>query len=145
MQRVKTRMASVAEAPISPEVWLAKARDSSLAQFDSTYGGLGSGVKFPRAPSLELLLADSQIRHDSAALSALRATLDAMAFGGVHDQLAGGFHRYSTEPTWSIPHFEKMLYDNAQLLRLYAEAYETTKQSFYRSVALDMGNISSAT
>jgi uncharacterized protein YyaL (SSP411 family) len=51
-----------------------------------------------------------------------------MAFGGIHDQLAGGFHRYSTEPTWSIPHFEKMLYDNAQLLRLYAESYEATKQ-----------------
>ena len=62
-----------------------------------------------------------------------------MAFGGIHDHLAGGFYRYSTEPTWSIPHFEKMLYDNAQLLRLYAEAYAATKDPVYRAVALDIG------
>ncbi|MDE2069227.1 MAG: DUF255 domain-containing protein [Bradyrhizobium sp.] len=141
MQHVKAQMAAGAEVPIKPDAWLAKARDSSLAEFDARYGGMGDsrGPKFPRAPSLELLLADGRAYHDSAALSALTETLDAMAFGGIDDQLAGGFHRYSTEPTWSIPHFEKMLYDNAQLLRLYAEAYETTGKPIYRSVALDIG------
>ena len=61
-----------------------------------------------------------------------------MALGGIHDHLGGGFHRYSTEPTWSIPHFEKMLYDNAQLLKLYAQAYELTGDPLYRQVAEDV-------
>ena len=61
-----------------------------------------------------------------------------MAAGGIYDQLGGGFHRYSTEPTWSIPHFEKMLYDNAQLLGLYAHAYEVTRRPRYRQVALEI-------
>src|SRR5260370_5727838 len=65
----------------------------------------------------------------------LEKTLAGMAHGGVHDQLASGFHRYSTEPTWSIPHFEKMLYDNAQLLAIYVQAYEITQSALYRLVA----------
>src|SRR5258708_30377839 len=60
-----------------------------------------------------------------------------MVFGGIHDQLGGGFHRYSTEPSWSIPHFEKMLYDNAQLLQLYAEAFRITGLPLYRQIALE--------
>jgi hypothetical protein len=68
----------------------------------------------------------------------LTHTLDEMAAGGIYDQLGGGFHRYSTEPTWSIPHFEKMLYDNAQLLGVYARAYELTHRPRYRQVALEI-------
>lgn len=64
-------------------------------------------------------------------------TLDAIAFGGVHDHLAGGFHRYSTEATWSVPHFEKMLYDNAQLLRLYSAAFQITGKLLYREIAIE--------
>ena len=68
----------------------------------------------------------------------LTKTLDEMALGGIHDHLAGGFHRYSTEPSWSVPHFEKMLYDNAQLLPLYARAFKATKRPLYKRVAEDI-------
>ena len=66
----------------------------------------------------------------------LTVTLDAMAYGGIYDQLGGGFHRYSTERTWSLPHFEKMLYDNAQLLSIYAQAWELTGRAQYRRIAM---------
>src|SRR5262249_10342056 len=78
--------------------------------------------------------------HDAAVARGLVSTLNAMAYGGIWDHLGGGFHRYSTEPTWSIPHFEKMLYDNAQLLRIYAEAYKETGRPLYRDVAIAVGN-----
>ncbi|MFX8895523.1 hypothetical protein ABTM96_20535, partial [Acinetobacter baumannii] len=77
-------------------------------------GGLGggSGPKFPQSPMLHLLLTDYKINGTAASLATVTAALDAMALGGIHDQLGTGMHRYSTEPTWSVPHFEKMLYDN---------------------------------
>jgi len=84
-----------------------------------------------------LLLTDYQLNRTPAALSGVLNTLDAIAFGGIHDQLAGGFHRYSTEPTWSVPHFEKMLYDNAQLLRLYSVAFQITRKPLYRQIAVE--------
>jgi uncharacterized protein YyaL (SSP411 family) len=80
-------------------------------------------------------LADYQSTHNPSSREAVTRTLDAMAFGGIRDHLGGGFHRYSTDPTWSVPHFEKMLYDNAQLLKLYAEAYQATGVVLYRQVA----------
>lgn len=129
------------EAEIAPGAWLFAARTDYLRQFDAVHGGQfsrGSGMKFPRAPMLELLLLDYRMTHDPEVLRALRGTLDAMAYGGIYDHLGGGFHRYSTEPTWSVPHFEKMLYDNAQLLRLYAEAYKTTGSPLYRYIAEDV-------
>jgi len=142
MHRVQDQMTAGRDAPIAPSGWLHAAAVAFQRRADSSNGGLGDpggGPKFPQAPSLELLLADYRLNHAAASLNTLTATLDAMAFGGIHDQLAGGFHRYSTEPTWSIPHFEKMLYDNAQLLRLYAEAYETTRNPIYQSAVLDIG------
>jgi len=140
MRRVQLAIAGGAGAPIKPDVWLAKARDTLLPQFDPLGGGLAdrrSGTKFPNPPRLALLLLDYGINQTSTALSGVLNTLDAMAFGGIHDQLGGGFHRYSTEPSWSIPHFEKMLYDNAQLLQLYAEAFRTTGLPLYRQIALE--------
>jgi uncharacterized protein YyaL (SSP411 family) len=140
MRRVQLAMTGSAVAPIKPDAWLAKARDTLLPRFDPQYGGFADrrgGPKFPNPPRLALLLLDYQTNHISAALSAVLNTLDAMTFGGIHDQLAGGFHRYSTEPTWSVPHFEKMLYDNAQLLRLYAEAFRITGLPLYRQIALE--------
>ena len=112
-------MTAGSEAPVKAVEWLRKA-SKALSRVDPKNGGLGdrSGTKFPQAPSMELLLTDYRVNRDKASLDALTAALKAMAFGGIHDHLAGGFYRYSTEPTWSIPHFEKMLYDNAQLLRL---------------------------
>jgi uncharacterized protein YyaL (SSP411 family) len=108
MQRVQHQPAVPAVADIKPETWMRAARESLLAQFDSEHGGIGSGggPKFPRSPDLALLLNDFRIHGDPAVRSAVTSTLDAMAFGGVHDHLGGGFHRYSTEPTWSVPHFE---------------------------------------
>ena len=126
-------------APVNPGAWIAKARDTLLPQFDPQYGGLGdrSGTKFPNTPRLALLLSNYQINRTSAALSAVSSTLDAIAFGGIHDHLAGGFHRYSTEPTWSVPHFEKMRYDNAQLLRLNTAAFQITGKPLYRQIAIE--------
>ena len=116
-------------ALVTPRPWLSTAAQMLLPGIDPNNGGLGSpksGPKFPQAPALALLAADARLDEDPAAAAALQKTLDAMAFGGIDDQLAGGFFRYSTEPTWSVPHFEKMLTDNAQLLALYTTRAKTT-------------------
>jgi uncharacterized protein YyaL (SSP411 family) len=141
MQQVQAEMTAGKEAPVKPGEWLRKASKALKSRIDPKNGGLGdrSGTKFPQTPRMELLLTDYRVNRDKASLDALTAALNAMAFGGIHDHLAGGFYRYSTEPTWSIPHFEKMLYDNAQLLRLYAEVYAATNDPVYRAVALDVG------
>jgi hypothetical protein len=141
MLRVQAATRAGSEAPVKPADWLRKAGKALQSRIDPKNSGLNnrSGTKFPQAPSMELLLADYRVNRDKASLDAVTAALNAMAFGGIHDHLAGGFYRYSTEPTWSIPHFEKMLYDNAQLLRLYAGAYAITKDPVYRKVALDVG------
>jgi uncharacterized protein YyaL (SSP411 family) len=108
--------------------------------FDKVHGGFGSpassfrGPKFPRPPSL-LLLQSEAARTKAKDLDAMvRTTLVKMAAGGIYDQLGGGFHRYSTERTWTVPHFEKMLYDNAQLLEVYARAYSQSKNPQYKRV-----------
>jgi uncharacterized protein len=138
MLSAQRQPASAPTAPVSPSGWLDRASAEILRSYDATHGGIGGGrTKFPRAPALELLLTKARSAQDRKALEALTRTLDAMALGGIHDHLGGGFHRYSTEPTWSIPHFEKMLYDNAQLLALYAQAYELTGNPLYRVAAQD--------
>ena len=114
--------------------WFNQAVKGSVADFDQSQGGFGSSTKFPKAPQLSMLLALSSRNSDPKILAMVTHTLQAMAVGGIMDQLAGGFHRYSTEPSWSIPHFEKMLYDNAQLLSLYAQAYQLTRQPFFKQV-----------
>lgn len=141
MRRMQRQMAAPAATQIQPDRWMRAARDSLLAQVDAENGGLGAagGPKFPRTPELALLLSDFRLHGNATARAAVTQTLDAMAFGGIHDQVAGGFHRYSTEPTWSVPHFEKMLYDNAQLLQLYAESFELTGNSLHRQMAFDIG------
>jgi uncharacterized protein YyaL (SSP411 family) len=114
--------------------------DDIKMEFDPDHGGFGSGargfrgVKFPMPPYLQLLVYEAD-RHKSAEVTdILDVTLDHMARGGIYDQLGGGFHRYSTERTWTVPHFEKMLYDNAQLVEVYARAYRLTKKPLYRRV-----------
>jgi uncharacterized protein len=123
-----------------PADWLAMARDQILGQRDKVYGGLdgGGGTKFPQAPVLNLLLTDYRLNGTAESLQVVTETLNAMAFGGIHDHLGGGMHRYSTEPTWSVPHFEKMLYDNAQLIGLYADYYAITRQPLARDMAVDL-------
>jgi uncharacterized protein YyaL (SSP411 family) len=133
MRQAQTDMTELPPVAVTPAGWLEAASASLLSKFDAAHAGFGiQGPKFPQAPQLELLLAQGRIHDDVHARRAALRTLEAIFYGGIHDHLAGGFHRYSTEPTWSIPHFEKMLYDNAQLLRLYAEAFELTGNPLYR-------------
>jgi uncharacterized protein YyaL (SSP411 family) len=102
--------------------------------FDPTYGGFGSAPKFPHPMDLRLLLRAWKRFGNEQALHMTRLTLDRMAQGGIYDHLGGGFHRYSTDERWLVPHFEKMLYDNALLSMAYLEAYQATGEPAYRQV-----------
>jgi uncharacterized protein YyaL (SSP411 family) len=102
-------------------------------QFDPEWGGFGGAPKFPPAPSLEFLLRQ-HLRGDDDALPMVTKTLDAMAAGGMYDLLGGGFHRYSVDRRWLVPHFEKMLYDNALLAPTYLHAWVVTGEERYRRV-----------
>lgn len=101
---------------------------------DNTYGGFGTAPKFPNAANLSFLLRYSKISKISKFSEFVLKTLNRMARGGIFDQLGGGFHRYSTDARWLVPHFEKMLYDNALLPIVYAEAYQMTKEPYYLDV-----------
>ncbi len=137
LQQAESRSNSAAEARLAPNAWLAQAARQTATQFDAMHGGFSGGAtRFPQEPVLSMLLADAQHNHNAKAVSMVGVTLQAMAEGGVMDQLAGGFYRYSTDPQWDVPHFEKMLYDNAQLLGLYAQAYAQTGQPLFKQVAL---------
>ena len=103
-------------------------------QFDRVEGGANRAPKFPLPNNWQFLLRYSRAADDPAILAQVRLTLDKMAFGGIYDHLGGGFARYSTDGLWKVPHFEKMLYDNGQLLELYAEAYQATKDPLYARV-----------
>ena len=105
------------------------------AQFDPAWGGLKGQMKFPTPPRWIHLLHHHRRTGDEVTGRMVRATLDAMASGGIHDQLGGGFHRYTVEQTWLIPHFEKMLYDNAQLGALFTEASVALASPRYAEVA----------
>jgi uncharacterized protein YyaL (SSP411 family) len=114
-----------------------EAVEEVVAQFDKVHGGFGSpvrGTKFPTTPRLLFLQEEATRTGSKEAARVLDVTLDHMARGGIYDQLGGGFARYSTEPTWTVPHFEKMLYDNAQLVEVYALAWTRTKKPQYRRV-----------
>lgn len=106
-----------------------------LRSFDEEAGGFGGGPKFPVAGTMELALKGFFDSGDRKLLQVATKTLDAMARGGVHDQLGGGFHRYATDRQWRVPHFEKMLNDQAQLLKDYLAAYQVTGNPRYREVA----------
>ncbi len=110
---------------------LAAATTAILGTHDSVNGGFGHAPKFPQAPVLEFLL-----RRPSAR-DALDLTLRKMALGGIYDQLGGGFARYAVDATWTVPHFEKMLYDNAQLARVYTHAWQAYKDPLYKRVAIE--------
>jgi uncharacterized protein len=116
--------------PLTTEL-VARAVSALRQQFDPVHGGFGGAPKFPPASSLELLLRTGR----SDALELVRLTLDRMAAGGMYDVLGGGFHRYSVDAEWIVPHFEKMLYDNALLARAYLHAWLITGEERYRSVA----------
>ncbi len=106
------------------------------SQYDTRHGGFGGAPKFPQPVTLELLLRHSVRTGRSEALDMVTQTLRAMAAGGIHDHLGGGFHRYSVDDSWLVPHFEKMLYDNALLARLYTDAYRLLGAEDLRAVAV---------
>jgi uncharacterized protein YyaL (SSP411 family) len=113
--------------PLSPAV-LTEAQENCTRGFDPEWGGWGGAPKFPPGPTLEFLL-----RRGETELT--RRTLDGMAAGGMYDLIGGGFHRYSVDPRWLVPHFEKMLYDNALLAPVYARAWRLLENDRYRAVA----------
>ena len=113
---------------------IAKAVDRWKGRMDKKHGGLQSSQKFPLPGSLHQLLNYGFLAKDEKALELAELTLDKMALGGIYDHVAGGFHRYTVEPTWKIPHFEKMLYDNGQLVSLYAAGYQVFRKEIYLNV-----------
>lgn len=116
-------------------VILKQAVDLYKQQYDRQWGGFGSAPKFPSPHNLLFLLDYSILEGDDKALEMALHTLDAMARGGINDQIGGGFSRYSTDERWLVPHFEKMLYDNALLAISYLEAYQITKVNSYADTA----------
>ncbi len=114
---------------------LADAADAVVAAFDGVGGGWGRAPKFPQPMLVEFLLRRHVATGDPRLLAVARRTLDAMAAGGIRDQLGGGFHRYATDAAWLVPHFEQMLYDNAQLARAYIHAWALTGNAAYLDVA----------
>ena len=112
---------------------LQRAAVGMVSGFDAEFGGFQRGrPKFPQPARLAMLMALAW--EDPTARDAIVRTLEKMAMGGIYDQVGGGFHRYSTDRQWLVPHFEKMLYDNAQLASIYARAYELTRDRFYEKI-----------
>jgi len=104
---------------------------------DFVHGGYGNAPKFPMPVSLQFLLQFNYLTQQKDALKAVIVTLNKMADGGIYDQIGGGFSRYSTDDVWKVPHFEKMLYDNAQLVSLYSAGYQKTKDPTYKKVVTE--------
>ena len=120
---------------LPPRETLSQAAAAIDATFDPVNGGWGRAPKFPQAMTIETLLLRHVATGDPRPLEIARRSLDAMAAGGVHDQLGGGFHRYATDAAWLVPHFEQMLYDNAQLARVYVHAWALTGDAAYLDTA----------
>jgi uncharacterized protein YyaL (SSP411 family) len=119
------------------EAELKQALGQYSQEFDAGYGGFGTAPKFPPAVGISLLLRLHRRFGDPHALAMARGTLEAMARGGMYDHVGGGFARYSTDRRWLVPHFEKMLYDNALLVKAYLEAYQVTGDEFFHRVTTE--------
>lgn len=136
-ERLKKELTALSPVSVSASVL-----DEAVAQFeedfDEQHGGFGTAPKFPPSAGLSLLLRCYRRTGESRTLLMVTRTLDAMAAGGIYDHIGGGFARYSTDERWLVPHFEKMLYDNALLAKTYVEAYQVTKQVSYRQVATEV-------
>lgn len=126
-------------SPLKPD-WLEKAHQSLSNSFDRVNAGFGSAPKFPQPLVLDFLLRYHRRTGNMPALGLVERTLEAMYRGGMYDHLGGGFHRYATDAAWQVPHFEKMLYDNALLSRVYLHAFQHTGNPIYRFVAEDIIN-----
>ena len=113
-------------------------QESAFKMFDAQYGGFGQSPKFPHPSALDLLIERYARTQDANLRNVIVTTLERMAKGGVYDQLAGGFHRYSVDERWVVPHFEKMCYDNSELLKNYVHAYQATGSEVFANVARDI-------
>jgi uncharacterized protein len=123
------------DARLPPATVLDTAAAGVESSFDPVNGGWGTAPKFPQPMTIEFLLRRHVASGDARPLAIARRSLDAMAAGGIRDQLGGGFHRYSTDARWLVPHFEQMLYDNAQLARVYVHAWALTGDPVYLETA----------
>ncbi|MBM4260113.1 MAG: thioredoxin domain-containing protein [Deltaproteobacteria bacterium] len=121
------------DRPFSPDI-ISDSVSAIARAYDSEHGGLGQAPKFPNPGAYELFLRDYHHTKNQRSLEMATYTLTKMAQGGIYDHLGGGFHRYSTDAKWLVPHFEKMLYDNAQLVRCYAQAYQATSDPLFKKV-----------
>src|SRR5207302_1551436 len=121
----------------SPSV-IASIVKSVLGMFDERNGGFGQAPKFPHPGALDLLIGEYARTGDERLKHVIVTTLEHMAKGGMYDQLAGGFHRYSVDERWVVPHFEKMCYDNSELLKNYVHAYQVTGSEFFAEIARDI-------
>jgi uncharacterized protein YyaL (SSP411 family) len=117
---------------------VAAIQESAFKMFDAQHGGFGQAPKFPHPSVLDLLIEQYARRGDESLRNLIVTTLEHMANGGVYDQLAGGFHRYSVDERWVVPHFEKMCYDNSELLKNYVHGYQATGSQFFANVARDI-------
>lgn len=135
---VASTLARYGEETALTEDLLNAALNSINRAYDARYGGFGTAPKFPHPSAIELLLTCNHNTSEQWMIDIVTKTLRAMAKGGIYDQLGGGFHRYSTDERWIVPHFEKMLYDNASLLKNYVHAYQTTGDAFFKDIALDI-------
>jgi hypothetical protein len=118
---------------LTPQL-LDRAASAIQKRFDQRHGGWSDAPKFPAPQTIDFLLRTYQRDNDQTTLQQVETTLIKMAYGGMYDQLGGGFHRYSVDDHWLVPHFEKMLYDNAQLARAYVHAYQLTGNAEYRRI-----------
>ncbi len=135
---ITQQMTATGPAPQAPTAALMENAYAQLTRtFDAEEGGWGNAPKFPNSGAILLLLRAYHRNGDAKLLHMATHTLDKMARGGMYDQLGGGFHRYSVDGEWLVPHFEKMLYDNAQLAVAYLEAYQATGNVFYRQVVIE--------
>jgi len=119
---------------------LEKYVENIASKIDKEHGGFSGAPKFMMPNNIHLLLRTGHQNNDKAVLGLVNLTLEKMAYGGIYDQIGGGFSRYSTDEKWHIPHFEKMLYDNAQLISLYSDAYLITKNELYKNVVYETIN-----
>ncbi|MCG8670454.1 MAG: DUF255 domain-containing protein, partial [Pseudomonadales bacterium] len=137
-EKISRRLQAATQRGPAGDLVGAEAIESAVASlsrsFDSVQGGFGRAPKFPRSVTVELLLRYHRRTGHEQALHMAVYTLERMAAGGMYDHVGGGFHRYSTDARWLVPHFEKMLYDNALLARLYLDAWKLTGEPFYRRV-----------
>ena len=135
---VTSKSAATSAGVISAD-FTANAAKKLATRFDDVHGGFGSRPKFPNTMALEVLLRHGKAADDLKSEARAVHALQSMRAGGIYDQLGGGFHRYSTDEHWLVPHFEKMLYDNALLLKSYVDAFRATKRAEFAATAREVG------